>query len=189
MKAQKEQEEIKILIVEDEALVAKDLANRLSGLGYSVCGKASTGETAIELVKQHMPDLVMMDIVLKGEMDGIDAAEVIKEKWSIPVVFLTAYADTDKLERAKLAYPFGYILKPFKDGELKATLEIALYVSKVDAKRRKAEENLRRSEMMLARTEGIAQVGSWEWEIKTDKVTWSEELFRIFQLDPRQGGS
>ena len=304
----------KILIVDDEVFIAKDLESRLKAMCYTVCGKASSGLEALELVEQHRPDLVMTDIVLQGEMDGIDAAEVIREKYGIPVVFITAYADAERLERAKLTYPFGYLLKPFQDRDLKITTEMALYVAKVDADRRKleeslrkseqkykllfnhapagifevdfiagkftevndiiceytgydmddlltmgpldilteeskhhfierldkinkgesvpsnpefciinkdgssrwvqlnvsfrrrneittgayvvahdisdrkqAEESLRRSQMMLARTEGIAQVGSWEWEIKTDKVTWSEELFRIFLLDPDKG--
>ena len=87
----------KILIGDDEALVAMDLEARLKQLGYTICGRAGTAEKALELVEQHLPYLVMMDIVLKGKMDGIDAAEVIRDKWGIPVIFLTAYADTDRL--------------------------------------------------------------------------------------------
>ena len=139
----------KILVIDDEALIAQDLESRLKALGYSVCGKAAGGEQALELVKQHQPDLVIMDIVIQGEMDGIDTAEIIRNKWGVPVVFLTAYADTDKLERAKLAHPFGYLLKPFQDNDLKITMEMALYAAKVDVKRRKAEDELRQSQMLL----------------------------------------
>ena len=96
------------------------------------------------MVKRHQPDLVMMDIVLHGDMDGIDAAEIIKDKWGIPVVFLTAYADTDRLERAKLTYPFGYLLKPFQDRDLKITTEMALYVAKVESDKKRTENRLHR---------------------------------------------
>jgi AmiR/NasT family two-component response regulator len=136
----------RIVICEDEVLIAKDLESRLKKLGYTICGKATSGEKAIELVEQHQPDLVMMDIVIQGDMDGIDAAEIIRDKWGIPIVFLTAYADTDRLERAKLTYPFGYILKPFQDRDLKITVEMALYVAKVDAERRRNEAKLNESE-------------------------------------------
>ena len=132
----------KILIVEDDVLIAKELESRLKGLGYAVCGKATTGIIALDIVKKHQPDLILMDIVLKGEMDGIEVSEVIRDKWGIPVVFLTAYADTDRLERAKLTYPFGYLLKPFQDRDLKVATEMALYVAKVDVERRKTEEKL-----------------------------------------------
>ena len=136
----------KILIVDDEVLIAKDLESRLQALGYSVCGKAASGKQAFELVEQHQPDLVMMDIVLPGKMEGIDTAEAIRERWGIPVVFLTAYAEEDRLKRARLAYPFGYLLKPLRDRDLKITVEMALYVAKVDKEQRKAEEALRESE-------------------------------------------
>ncbi len=108
------QKQTKILIVEDEVLVAKDLESRIKGLGYNVCGKATTAEKALDLVKHHQPDLVMMDIVLKGEMDGIEAADHIRSTKGIPIIFITAYAAQETLERAKLAMPFGYILSRFK---------------------------------------------------------------------------
>ena len=129
----------RIFIAEDELIIAVDLENRLKGLGYTIHGTASSAEAALNLIKQDQPDLVLMDIVLQGKMDGIEAAEIIRDSWGIPVIFLTAYAETDRLERAKLAYPFGYLLKPFQNRELKITLEMALYVAKVDAARRKAE--------------------------------------------------
>jgi CheY-like chemotaxis protein len=176
-----------ILVVDDEALIAADIESKLKSLGYDVCGTASTGERALELVEAHHPDLVIMDIAIEGHLDGIETAEAIRDRWGIPVVFLTAYADSKRLERAKLAYPFGYLLKPLTDRDLKVTVEMALYVSKADRERRTAEEALRRSQEMLARTEEIANIGSWEWEIKEDRVTWSDEMFRISKLDPKDG--
>ena len=136
----------KVLIVEDDVIVAMDIESRLKNLGYSVSGIANYAEKAIEKVEELDPDLVLMDIVLKGEMDGIEAAEIIRSRFEIPVVFLTAYADEKRFERAKLTIPFGYILKPFQDRDLKITIEMALYAAKVDAKRKQAEEALRKSE-------------------------------------------
>ena len=108
-----------ILIVEDDGIVAMDIESRLKKLGYSVSGTVIYGEKAIEKVEELSPDLVLMDIVLKGEMDGIEAAEIIRSRFDVPVIFLTAYADEERFERAKLTIPFGYILKPFQDETLR----------------------------------------------------------------------
>jgi len=118
---------INILVVEDEAIVSKDIQNSLKKLGYNVVGSSATGEKAIELANSENPDVVLMDIMLKGEMNGIDAASIIKEKQSIPVIFLTAYADELTLSKAKVTQPYGYILKPFKEIDLHTTIEMAIY--------------------------------------------------------------
>jgi len=118
---------INILVVEDESIVSKDIQNSLKKLGYNVVGSSATGEKAIELANSENPDVVLMDIMLKGEMNGIDAAAVIKEKQSIPVIFLTAYADELTLSKAKVTQPYGYILKPFKEIDLHTTIEMAIY--------------------------------------------------------------
>ena len=117
----------KILIVEDERVVAMDIQNRLKDLGYSVCGSASSGEDAVKKASELQPDLVLMDIVLKGKMDGIDAAGQIRERFNIPVVYLTAFSDEKTLQRARVTGPHGYILKPFDDRELRSNIEMALY--------------------------------------------------------------
>jgi PAS domain S-box-containing protein len=117
----------RILIVEDEFIVAADIEARLRDLGYSVAGKADTGPAAIELAGSARPDLVLMDIRLKGAMDGITAAEEIRRRFQLPTVFLTAFAEESTLQRAKVAEPFGYILKPFEDRELRTNIEIGLY--------------------------------------------------------------
>ncbi len=146
MTEQQEAAKPKILIVEDEAIVAFDLKSGLEKLGYTVLAQVNSAEKALEMIEQDPPDLVLMDIVLKGKIDGIEAADIIHSRWGIPVVFCTSYADQKRLDRAKLVNPFGYILKPFQDNDLKVTVEMALYVSKVDRERRKAEEALRESE-------------------------------------------
>ncbi|MDC7125880.1 MAG: EAL domain-containing protein, partial [Spirochaetales bacterium] len=122
----------KILIVEDERIIAIDLQRRLERFGYTVVGITSDGSDSIELAGQLSPDIVIMDIMLDGDMDGIEAATIIKKRYSIPVIFLTAYSDKETLERAKTAEPSGYILKPFKDKELYTTIDISLYKHNVD---------------------------------------------------------
>jgi PAS domain S-box-containing protein len=131
---------IRILVVEDESLVAKDIQNMLRSLGYEVIDVVSTGEEAIQLAEATAPDLVLLDIVLKGEIDGIKAAERIWERFSIPVIYLTAYADETTLQRAKVTEPFGYILKPFDERELQTTIEMAFYKARMDRKLREREE-------------------------------------------------
>lgn len=131
---------IKVLVVEDESLVAKDIQNMLRGLGYDVVGVLSTGEEAIRVAEESEPDLVLMDIVLKGEVDGILAAERIWDALAIPVIYLTAYADEITLARAKVTEPFGYILKPFDERELQTTIEMAFYKAKMNKKLREREE-------------------------------------------------
>ncbi len=127
-----------ILVVEDESIVAKDIQNTLEKLGYAVSAVVYSGEEAIERVVETHCDLVLMDIVLRGDMDGVEAAERIRARFNIPVVYLTAYADSETLQRAKISQPYGYILKPFEERELHVTIESALYKHKMeeDAKER-----------------------------------------------------
>jgi PAS domain S-box-containing protein len=135
-------EPAKILVVEDENIVARDIATSLKRLGYAVPAVASSGEEAVERTVDTHPDLVLMDIVLRGKMDGVQTAQHIHDHFNIPVVYLTAYADEKTLERAKMTEPFGYILKPFEERELRSTIEIALCKSKTESKLRKSEESL-----------------------------------------------
>jgi hypothetical protein len=130
----------KVLIVEDERIVAEDIRMSLERLGYLVCGIAFSGNEAIEKVKELSPDIVLMDIVLGGEMDGIEAASKVRSDFDIPVVYLTAYGDEGTLERAKVTEPFGYIIKPFEERELKSTIEIALYKYRMEKKLRESEQ-------------------------------------------------
>jgi DNA-binding LytR/AlgR family response regulator len=116
-----------ILIVEDESIVAKDIQHSLKKLGYTVVGICSTGEDAIKAADEFKPDLVLMDIMLKGDMSGIEAASQIREKNNIPIIYLTAYADESTLSKAKVSEPYGYIIKPFKEIDLHTSIEMAIY--------------------------------------------------------------
>ncbi len=130
----------KVMIVEDESIVAKDIQNRLKRLGYTVVNIVSSGEEAIRKAAETQPDLVLMDIVLKGDIDGIQAAREINTLFNIPVVYLTAYADESTIQRAKITEPFGYILKPFHVKELHSAIQIALYKHEIE-KKLKEEKN------------------------------------------------
>ncbi len=129
-----------ILVVEDEKIIAKDIANVLKKFGYAVPAIASSGEEAIRWLEEMSVDLVLMDIVLKGDLDGIEAAKRIGERFNIPVVHLTAYADEDTLSRVKETQPFGYIIKPFKERELYTAIEIALHNHRQSLESRRLEE-------------------------------------------------
>lgn len=133
----------RILIVEDEAIVARDLAQQLQELGYEPVGHATRGEQAVVLAGELQPDLVLMDIQLAGVMDGIGAANAIRAQFGLAVVFLTAFAADDILSRAKLSEPFGYILKPFSERELRTVLAMALYKHKAEARLRDSTHQLR----------------------------------------------
>ena len=133
----------KILVVEDENIVVMELRARLQNLDYAVVGIASSGEEAIRKTEQTHPDLVLMDIRLKGKMNGIQAAKVIRDRFATPIVYLTAFADDDTLQRAKATEPFGYLLKPFEERQLHSTLEMALQKHKLEAALRESQRRLR----------------------------------------------
>lgn len=135
--------EAKILIVEDEAVTGMDIRKSLVEMGYSVVAIATTGELAVRKAAELHPDLILMDIMLAGKMNGIEAADKILRHCHIPVVYLTAYSDDTFLAKAKLTEPFGYILKPFRELELKTTIEMALYKYAMEHALRISEETTR----------------------------------------------
>lgn len=132
-----------LLIVDDEAIIATDLEDRLVGNGFEVIGIATSGEKAVRLAGQLRPDLVVMDIVMPGPLDGIAAAAAIRDDYGIPVVFLTAHADEEFMDRAKAVGPLGYILKPFNEAQIYATIEIALHNSRLEHRLRESETRYR----------------------------------------------
>jgi PAS domain S-box-containing protein len=130
----------KVLVVEDEGIEALDIQQRLIRLGYCVPVIALSGEEALQKVEETGPDLVLMDIMLHGALDGVEAAAVIQARFDIPVIYLTAYADEDTLQRAKTTVPYGYIVKPFQERELQITIEMALYKHKMERKLKESEK-------------------------------------------------
>jgi len=135
--------EATILIVEDEVIVATDLARKLARLGYTVCGSTDCGEDALALTREHCPDLVLMDIHLAGAMDGVTAVDQLRRECDVPVIYLTAHTDRATLDRAKHTESFGYILKPFEERELESHIEMALYKHQIEHKLRESEIRFR----------------------------------------------
>ncbi len=142
-----------ILIVEDEFIIANDIRHSLDQMGYHVCSIVSSGEEVVERVAREEPDLILMDIMLRKGMDGIEAASEVCSQFKIPVVFLTSYADDDLILRAREASPFGYLIKPFDDRELNATIQMAL-------DRAALEERLREREIQLTQAKDAAEAAT-----------------------------
>ena len=157
----------KILIVEDDRIVARDIQQQLARIGHVAVGITARGEDVATLVLENQPDLVLMDIRLEGKLDGIDVAHQIHERLGIPVIFLTAYADEETVRRARVTEPFGYLLKPFEDSQLRTTIEMALY-------KHAAERKLRESERRYAVT--LSSIG--------DAVIATDELLRVTFMNP-----
>jgi len=135
----------KIMVVEDEMLVSESIQQSLKKLGYDVAGHASTGEQAVELARRANPDLVLMDINLPGNLEGIEAAREIRGELSVPVVYLTGYSDPATVERAQISAPYGYIVKPFTERELEVTISIALYRQQIDKEKDRLLTDLQRA--------------------------------------------
>ena len=125
----------RIMIVEDESIVAMGIKSKLEDLGYTVVGINARGRDAVETAFKTKPDLILMDIVLKGDMDGIEAAEAIRAHLDVPIIYLTAYSDDEVLKRAQITEPYGFILKPFKKSEVNANIQMAIYKHESDKKK------------------------------------------------------
>ena len=117
----------KIIIVEDEPIISADLAGHIRKMGHLVVGRAFNSEKALDLIAIHQPDLILLDINIKGTKDGIEVAEIINEKYKIPFIFITSYSDSETLDRVKVTMPYGFIVKPFNDRDIISTIEIALF--------------------------------------------------------------
>jgi CheY-like chemotaxis protein len=136
--------DISLLLVEDEVIVAEDVRRRLEMLGYVVVGIANRGTEAIQMAIQHRPSLILMDIGLRGGMDGIETVRRIREKVDVPIVFASAYSDDATLKRARAAEPQGFVLKPFEERELRAAIEMAVHKHRAERQHRSLENLLRR---------------------------------------------
>ena len=154
----------KLLIVEDEAIIGLQLEETLESMGFEVVGRAMSGKEAVSMAKKFKPDLILMDIVMPGGMNGIQAAKKIQAKSDIPIIFITGHADEKWLEQAKSIKPLGYILKPFHDHQVRAMVEIALQRIELEQKLIKSEEALRTERYRL---EEIVQERTEELKIKS----------------------
>jgi two-component system cell cycle sensor histidine kinase/response regulator CckA len=145
----------RVFIVEDEALIAMEVQDRLTSLGYSVCGLASRGEQALDFITEKPPDVVLMDVRLAGSLSGIETAELLRQRLDVPVIFLSAYSDAELLRRAGEVLPFGYLVKPFEERELHATIQMAIYKHRMERALREAYARL--DEKVQERTAELAQ--------------------------------
>jgi two-component system, response regulator PdtaR len=168
----------RILVVEDERIVARDIQRRLRRLGYTVCAIASSGQEALEQAAQTQPNLVLMDIVLHGPMDGVEAAAQLRARYQIPVIYLTAYADDDLVQRAKYTEPFGYLLKPFNTPALQTTIAMALYKYQMEQERAQLLHQLQEALANIKTLRGLLPICATCKKIRDDQGYWSQvELY------------
>jgi len=168
---------VRILIVEDERIVARDLQFRLTSMGYLVCGSAASKLEALSAAKQSQPDLVLMDIRLNGIPDGIDAARRLRTEQNLPVIYITGHSDNATLAQARTTEPFGYILKPFENRELVAAIETAIY-------KHQAETRLREVTARLQLAQRAGRVGVFDWNRESGELYLTPELEEMRQLPP-----
>ena len=167
----------KILIVEDEAIVAKDISVCLNKIGYEVLDTFSRAEKALDFIDENKPDLVLMDIMLAGNLSGIDASAKIKEEHDIPVVFLTAYADEKTISKAKVTEPYGYIIKPFKEIDLRTSIEMALYKFKKEKEKLEGLDQSRITKDSIVAKEFIyVKSNSKLVKVQNDNILFIEAL-------------
>jgi two-component system, response regulator PdtaR len=164
----------KILVVEDDAHVATVLEARLESFGHDVCDIARTGPAAVRGAVQHQPDLVLMDILLEGDMNGVEAAELIHRQVDVPVVFITCLSDPSVLDRAVKANAYGYILKPYDNAELRYTIEIALVKYQAAKERDKLIAQLERALAEVKRLSGLLPICASCKKIRDDQGNWQQ---------------
>jgi two-component system, response regulator PdtaR len=148
----------RVLVVEDDTVLALDIQMRLHLLGYEVPAILSTGEAAVAEVERNQPDFVMMDIMLRGRSEGTEAALEIHRRFRTPIIFLTAYTDEKTIEKAKQAEPYGYITKPFDDTSLRVTMDIAVHNARMEEERRELTAKLAEAVDIIRRLSGLLPV-------------------------------
>jgi CheY-like chemotaxis protein len=164
----------RILVVEDDGIISKDISRRITALGYTVTGIETTGGSAVESAMKERPDLVLMDIMLKGPMDGIEAAGEIHASLDIPVIYLTALADEKNLDRVKKTGSFGYLMKPVDDNALRFTIEMALYRHEMEMERERLLLELQEALAKIRTLRGLLPICAWCKRIRDDKGYWNQ---------------
>ena len=164
----------RILIVEDDRMVAENLQEMLQLMGYVVTDNVSSGEEAVKRVAEILPDLVLTDIYLRGKLDGIEAARLITKNHGVPVVYLTAHSNHSVQERLKLDAPFGYVLKPFDQGELRIVIEIALFRGSTETKLKKLNQELQEALTQIRTLSNLLPICAWCKKVRDDDGYWQQ---------------
>ena len=164
----------RILVVEDERIIAEDIKMSLEESGYEVVSLESSADGAINAIRQHNPDLILMDIVLKSEMDGIEVAEIIRDQHQVPVIYLTSHADPLTIERAQKTQPFGYLIKPFATRELDCSIQMALYKHHAEEERERLIKELQEALARIKTLEGLLPICAWCKKIRDDGGYWQQ---------------
>jgi CheY-like chemotaxis protein/DNA-binding PadR family transcriptional regulator len=167
----------KILVVDDEAIIILQLEKRLSAMGYTVAGMAASGEDAVDMARRIQPDLVLMDIVMPGKMDGIEAAKIITRELDIPVVFVTSFADDTTIEKAKSVRPYGYIIKPFNVLEIKAAIEVALFRKATEQEEQRLRKSAEEKISPGMETSPVAEEGVAYLDLPEIKTVLLKDIF------------
>jgi two-component system, response regulator PdtaR len=162
----------RILVVEDEALIAMELSDRLTTLGYETCGPCARGEDALEIIKSHPPDLVLMDINLAGSFSGLDTAERLLKTHDVPVVFLTAYSDASLVERALKTEAYGFLIKPYQEREFQLTIEFALHRHAAQRETRELNAQLQTALSEVKTLEGLLPICGHCKKIRDEDQEW-----------------
>jgi len=169
---------VKILIVEDEIIVAADIARRLSKLNYTVCGIADSASKALNMVESLRPDVVLMDIQIKGDVDGVETALRIRNDFSIPVIFTTAHSDEATLHRARITEPYGYVVKPYQERDLQIAIEMGVYKHKAEKERTDLIAELQQALAQIKTLSGLLPICSSCKKIRDDQGYWEKvELY------------
>ena len=163
-----------ILLVEDEVVIGREIRLYLEDMGYRVCGHATSGKEALDLAKKEKPQIVLMDISLQGELDGIETARLMRTQWNLPNIFLTAHADSATLMRAREVEPFGYLVKPVEPLELRATIEMALKRIQLEKEREELINQLQHALSQVKLLSGLLPICSYCKKIRDDKGYWKQ---------------
>jgi CheY-like chemotaxis protein len=163
----------RILIVEDDGFIASDLKKTLEAFGYEISDSVSSGEAAIEKVAAQKPDLVLMDILLSGALDGIRTAEIIKKRFATPIIYLTAYSEEKIFQEAKITEPYGYVLKSSNSRELHIAIEVALYKRKADEEKNNLIAELQQALATIRKLNGILPICSSCKKIRDANGSWT----------------
>lgn len=191
-------EKTSVLIIEDEALIAEEISSTLHLLGYSVAGMIMNGDRALDAITHLKPNLILLDIHIKGSLNGIDLAHIIRKKHALPFLFLTAFSDRDTLEKAKKTMPYGYILKPFNETTIKVNLEMALFKHNAEQQRNLLTKNYieKKYQTQLSEREyGVLEafVKGFTYKKTADKFcisvntvkSYQKRLYQIFEVDSK----